>query len=309
MPDTTASAPVQLAVRGPFDLAASTRFLEGFAPADRPDAAAEPGVLRLAFPAEDGWVPVGAAVRQRDGAVTVELTGAVGDPEAVVAQVTRILSIDVDGSGFADVGRRDPVVAELQARYPGLRPVQFHSPYEAACWAIIGQRVRITQAAAVKARLAEQLGVSVIVAGPSLTCFPGPQQLRDQPIPGLPATKVERLLAVADAALEGRLAATRLRSLSTDDALAQLTQIPGIGPFSAQLVLARGAGHPDLFPTAERRLHEEMAHAYSLDQPTIDQLTAIADGWRPYRTWVGLLLRTRREDDTAEISRGGPRRG
>ncbi len=309
MPDTTASAPVQLAVRGPFELAASVRFLEGFAPADRPDAAAEPGLLRLGFPADDGWAPVGAAVRQRDGVTTVELTGALGDHhEAVAAQVARILSLDVDGSGFADVGRRDSVVAELQARYPGLRPVQFHSPYEAACWAIIGQRVRITQAAAVKARLAEQLGVSVIVAGESLTCFPGPQQLRDRAIPGLPTVKIERLRAVADAALEGRLAATRLRSVSTDEALAQLTQIPGIGPFSAQLVLARGAGHPDLFPTAERRLHEEMAHAYSLDQPTIDQLTALADGWRPHRTWVGLLLRTRREDDTAEISQGGARR-
>ncbi len=309
MLDSTMSGPLELAVRGPFDLAASTRFLEGFAPAHRPDAAAEPGLLRLAFPADDGWAPVGAAVRQRDGVTTVELTGALGDHhEAVAAQVARILSLDVDGSGFADVGRNDPVVAELQARYPGLRPVQFHSPYEAACWAIIGQRVRITQAAAVKARLAEQLGVSVIVAGQSLTCFPGPQQLRDRPIPGLPATKVERLRAVADAALEGRLAATRLRSVSIDEALAQLTQIPGIGPFSAQLVLARGAGHPDLFPTAERRLHEEMAHAYSLDQPTIDQLTALADGWRPYRTWVGLLLRTRREDDTAEISQGGARR-
>lgn len=107
MPDSTASAPVQLAVRGPFELAASVRFLEGFAPAHRPDAAAEPGLLRLAFPADDGWAPVGAAVRQRDGVTTVELTGALGDHhEAVAAQVARILSLDVDGSGFADVGRR-----------------------------------------------------------------------------------------------------------------------------------------------------------------------------------------------------------
>lgn len=308
MPDTTASAPVQLAVRGPFDLAASTRFLEGFAPAGRPDAAAEPGCSGSPSPPKTGGcrsVPLSASAtarsRSSDWSGRGPRSGGRPGHADLVHRRGRV--------GFADVGRRDPMVAELQARYPGLRPVQFHSPYEAACWAIIGQRVRITQAAAVKARLAEQLGVSVIVAGQSLTCFPGPQQLRDQPIPGLPATKVERLLAVADAALEGRLAATRLRSLSTDDALAQLTQIPGIGPFSAQLVLARGAGHPDLFPTAERRLHEEMAHAYSLDQPTIDQLTAIADGWRPYRTWVGLLLRTRREDDTAEISRGGPRRG
>ena len=304
MSDTTASPPVELAARGLFDLAASTRFLEGFAPANRPDAATEPGLLRLAFPAETGWAPVGAAVRQRNGSVTVELTGDGGDHPAAADQVARILSLDVDGSGFLDVGRRDPVVAGLQARYPGLRPVQFHSPYEAACWAIIGQRIRITQAAAIKTRLAEQLGLPVTVAGQQLTAFPAPQQLRDRPLSGLPTVKVEWLRAVADAALDGRLAATRLRSLGTDEALEELTQISGIGTFSAQLILARGAGHPDLFPTAERRLHDEMAHAYALDDPTLDRLTTIADSWRPYRTWVGLLLRTRREDDTNEISQG-----
>jgi DNA-3-methyladenine glycosylase II len=62
---------------------------------------------------------------------------------AIRDQVARILSLDLDGSGFAAVGRADPVVAGLQRRYPGLRPVSFWSPYEAAAWAIIGQRIRI----------------------------------------------------------------------------------------------------------------------------------------------------------------------
>lgn len=110
---------------------------------------------------------------------------------------------------------------------------------------------------------------------------------------------------MASAALEGHLAAAQLRSVDPEIALAQLTEIPGIGPFSAELILARGAGHPDVFPTAERRLHEEMTLAYGLTDPSIAQLAAIADGWRPYRTWVGLLLRTRREDDTHEIAGGG----
>jgi 3-methyladenine DNA glycosylase/8-oxoguanine DNA glycosylase len=69
-------------------------------------------------------------------------------------------------------------------------------------------------------------------------------------------------------------------------------------------VLARGAGHPDLFPEAERRLHEEMALAYGLDQPRIDQLAGIAANWQPYRTWAALLFRTRREDETSEITSG-----
>jgi DNA-3-methyladenine glycosylase II len=66
----------------------------------------------------------------------------------------------------------------------------------------------------------------------------------------------------------------------------------------------RGAAHPDLFPDHERRLHDEMARAYDLIDPSLEQLYAIADDWRPYRTWVALHLRTRREDDTHEIATG-----
>ena len=210
----------------------------------------------------------------------------------------------MDGRGFPELGRRDPVVGELRDRYPGLRPVSFHSPYEAACWAIIAQRIRITQAAAIKQRLAEQLGERVTIAGQQLAAFPAPQRLQGRVLPGLPAVKAERLHAIATATMAGKLDGARLRDLDTDQALEELTQLPGIGPFSAQLILARGAGHPDLFPTAERRLHEEIARAYRLTDPTLAELAAVADGWRPYRTWVGLLLRTRREDDTSEISRG-----
>lgn len=182
MPKSVDPATTELTARGPFDLAASIRFLEGFTPANQPVADGS-GLLRLAFPAEVGWAPVGAAVRQHGRAVSVELSGDVDDPAAVVDQVERILSLDVDGSGFLALGRRDPVVGDLQARYPGLRPVQFHSPYEAACWAIIGQRIRITQAAAIRSRIADECGHPVTVAGQRLPAFPGPEELQRCSLP------------------------------------------------------------------------------------------------------------------------------
>ena len=92
-------------------------------------------------------------------------------------QVERILALDVDGSGFPAVGERDPVVGELQQRYPGLRPVGFWSPYKAAAWAIIGQRIRIRQAAAIKARMAKELGEPVRFGGQVVHAFPSPQRL------------------------------------------------------------------------------------------------------------------------------------
>ena len=55
----------------------------------------------------------------------------------------------MDAAGFPAVADRDPVVGQLMGAYPGLRPVGFHSPCEAACWAAVGQRLRITQAAGV----------------------------------------------------------------------------------------------------------------------------------------------------------------
>ena len=297
-----------LPYQGPFDLTASTRFLEGFAPAARPDAAATAGELRLAFAAAPSWRPVGVLVAQPspNAEVRARVFGDPSDPsdvDAVLEQVRRILSLDVDGSGFEAVAARDPVVAELQRRYPGLRPISFHSPYEAACWTIISHRIRIVQAAGLKQQLAERFGTPVEVAGVRLPTFPAPSALPSR-VPLVSELKSDRLHAIAEAALAGRLDAATLRALPTDEAIARLRELPGIGPFSAELILLRGAGHPDAFPTAETRLHDEMAHAYGLTEPSKADLAAIAEAWRPYRTWVSLLLRTRREEETAEIATG-----
>jgi DNA-3-methyladenine glycosylase II len=213
-------------------------------------------------------------------------------PDRVRAQLARLLSLDVDGTGWPAVGARDPVVGDLQRRFAGLRPVGFWSPYEAAVWSVLSARVRMTQAAAVKARIAEAHGERVRVGDGELAAFPVPAALRALPaIAGVGERALGRLHAVAGAALEGRLDGARLRALDPDAALAELRTIPGIGPFAAELVLLRGAGHPDRFPRAERRVHAAMAAAYGTAADDLDALEAIAGGWRPYRTWAALHLR------------------
>ena len=102
------------------------------------------------------------------------------------------------------MGKRDLVMGRLQTRYPGLRPVCFFSPYEAAAWALISHRIRITQAARIKARLAEELGPVVEIHGRKEPAFPGPSRLRQlETFPGLFGHKVEYLHQLAQATLEG----------------------------------------------------------------------------------------------------------
>ena len=168
----TAAPAAGLTPRGPFSLAAAAAFAEGFpgtgaggtgaggTGAGGADSAGADVELRFSWAVDGDWRTVTATVAQRGGAVTAAFAGPPPPELAARARrdLERILSLDVDGTGFAAVGERDPVVARLQRRFPGLRPVLFYTPYEAAAWAVIGQRIRMNQAAVVKRRLARDLG-------------------------------------------------------------------------------------------------------------------------------------------------------
>ena len=204
----------------------------------------------------------------------------------------------------ATVGEHDPVVGKLQARYPGLRPVCFYSTYEAGAWILISHRIRITQAARLKARMARELGDIVDIHGEQVHAFPAPTRLLQlESFPGLFGRKIEYLHRLAEATIAGQLDAARLRSLPQEEALEALQQLPGIGIFSAEHILLRGAGEPDYLTLNEPRLPRAVALAYHLkSKPSSQELRAISESWRPYRTWVTFLLRHMLEDETHEIA-------
>jgi DNA-3-methyladenine glycosylase II len=286
----------ELGYTGSFSLAASIRFLEGFAPAGYESS--PPNHLDLALRAGPLWHPVAVRVKKRSGKVIGTFVGDVS-PEAVASNVARILSLDVDGREFPDVGQRDDVVAGLQGKYPGLRPVCFWTPYEAACWAVIGHRIRMTQAAVIKAKMAQQLGQAIALAGTTLFAFPSPQRLVElEGFPGLSGRKPEWLRGIAQASLDGKLDPGALRALPRSEAIDELKELGGIGDFSAELILLRGAGDPDWAPRHEPRLISAMKLAYDRAQLNDDEVVAITSGWAPYRTWVSLLLRVNLEDST-----------
>ena len=81
-----------------------------------------------------------------------------------------------------------------------------------------------------------------------------------------PGRKAEYLSAVASSALDGVLSGERLRSLDADEALRQVREILGIGPFAAELIIIRGANFPDVLPRNERRLEAEIAEQYGTDR-------------------------------------------
>jgi DNA-3-methyladenine glycosylase II len=281
--------------RGPFDLATARDFAGGFAAGIGSRAATEGSILMM-FPVE-GWAASAVVqVHQAgDGTIRGDVFGD-GDLETIERQAARSLSLDHDGTGWPEVGRRDPIVGRQQERFGLLRPVCFFSAYEAATSFVIGQRISMTQTRRVKERLAEQAGdtIEVELDGEHRTihAFPRPQQLLAlAEIPGVAAVKVERLHGLARAALDGRLATERLRGLPEDEALAELRALPGIGEWTASGVLTRGCGVADTLPLGDRISREAVRHFYGLAElPEDDAWLATAEPWRPYRMWATVLL-------------------
>lgn len=274
-----------------FSLAESQRFLLGF----RAIAGAGDGAtLDLAFALDGTWEPVGVHVSERGNSISIE---ARSNPEGASAaaighNVARILSLNIDGTGYAAVGQRDPIVGALQRERPGLRPVLFPTAWEAAVWSILSQRTRRTQAMAVKQRLSEARGNAVVTPnGATIHGFPGPAAIIGlNEIRGVTLQKLQWLRSLAEGALRGQLDCAELAALPQDEGMKAVRTLPGIGPFSAELTLARGAGNPDIFPLNEPLLHEKMTWLYG--DASMERHQQIAEAWRPYRSWVSLLIRT-----------------
>ena len=280
-------AVVEIPVRGRFDLAQSIGF--GFGQRD----AADGSVLRLAFCLDGYRTQVGAAVTQPSpDLLRCEVQG---DAELalVAAQVARVLSVDVDGTGYDELGRRDPLVGAAQSRRPGLRPPLFYSAYEALLWSVLSARRPQRQMAAVRTALARAHGRVFDVAGAEQAAVPLPADLLAiHEFPGVPDAKFPRLHGIARSALDGALDTATLRALDPSVAATELQRLDGIGPFYSELVTVRALGHTDVLPVNEPMVRSVVARALGEDEPLEPaRLAEVAEAWRPWRTWVAVAMR------------------
>jgi DNA-3-methyladenine glycosylase II len=272
--------------RGPFSLAEAANF--GFG--QRIDPTWD-GVMRLAFCVDGYRDQVGVEIRQNGLTVHGILHGE-ADAAVVKRQVARVLSLDFDGEAFLEIGRRDPIIGRLQAAAPGLRPPLFYSPYEAAAWSIISARRPARQMAEVRRQLSEAHGRVFELAGQRVAALPTPEQLLGVvSFAGLTADKVERLHGIARAAIAGTLDIKRIQAMGPEAAMEDLRSLKGIGPFYSGLIVMRGSGFADVAVT-EPKAMEFAAKLYGLPRsPTEDEFRAMANRWRPFRTWAIVLIR------------------
>jgi len=108
---------------------------------------------------------------------------------------------------------------------------------------------------------------------------------------GLSGAKVKTIKEIAKAVRNGSLDLFALRRESEEEATIRLTSVWGLGPWSAQMFLMFGVGHPDIFSVGDLALVRAMERIYGLskDVPRAS-LLALSEAWAPHRSFACLLL-------------------
>jgi AraC family transcriptional regulator of adaptative response / DNA-3-methyladenine glycosylase II len=170
--------------------------------------------------------------------------------------------------------------------WPGIRIVGTWDPFECAVRAIVGEQTDLAAGPAILARIAGSAGTRLPVPTAGLThAFPTARQISraDLSAVGLTSARAEAIAALAQAALSGSLD----WNASTEDVIAALRAVPGIGSWPAQYVALRALGEPDAFPSADVVLRQVVGRS-STPLPT-KALEARAEAWRPWRGYAAML--------------------
>ncbi|CDZ71161.1 HhH-GPD family protein [Neorhizobium galegae bv. orientalis] len=108
---------------------------------------------------------------------------------------------------------------------------------------------------------------------------------------GLSRAKAATLLHLSTAISEGHFDLASVCALETGDAIRQMTALPGIGPWTAEVYLMFCGGHADIFPAGDVALQAAVAHAFGLEaRPSAKSLAAAAGIWSPWRSVAARLF-------------------
>ncbi len=206
----------------------------------------------------------------------------------IAERARRIPGLDADPDEPVRHLAADPILGPLLDARPGLRVPGTWDPFETGVRAIIGQQVSVAAATTLTGRLVGRLGDPVPGLAPlGLTHrFPSPETVAGADLTGLGLTPA-RARAVGSFAAAVAGGAVRLdRSVGLDRLVTSITDLPGLGPWTAQYLALR-MGEPDAFPATDLGLERAFAR---LAPGSPEALAGAAERWRPWRALAATHL-------------------
>lgn len=278
----------------PFDFSKSLAFLSDFSPMKNEQQVKETSFTKAV---QIEGLPIAFEVSELGNVENPKLTFT-GYSEtkftdeiekSVVDRINFFLSLQDDLKEFYEIAKKDVCFKPAIEKFYGHKQVKFITPFEIACWAILAQRIPMAVAHKMKERVAEKLGGHIKVKGIDYQTFPECNRLKAiesaellEMIPN--KRKVEYIEAVTDAF--SQIDEHWLRSAPFDEVYEWLTDIKGIGDWSANFIMVRGLGRMEKLASIGPELAMDAGRIYAgKDEPMAeDQLREVAE---KYGNWKG----------------------
>jgi DNA-3-methyladenine glycosylase II len=207
------------------------------------------------------------------------------DPSGLDARRHKAATI-ADPKAREVLRKADPILARLIDARPDFRPRAWMAelpPLDAfgtLVFQVTGQQLSVTATRTILSRLQEHFGGRL--PSPAQLLAADPQVLRAS---GLSARKGATLRALAERFVNGRLSDKALARMTDDEVEAVLTEVPGIGPWTAHGFLIVALDRPDVLLSGDLALRHAVERAYGFDHlPTEEEMVQLAERWRPYRS-------------------------
>jgi DNA-3-methyladenine glycosylase II len=180
----------------------------------------------------------------------------------------------------------DPVLARVIDAHPDFRP---HAWIDALpqldafgmlIFQVTGQQLSVGATRAILSRLEQSFGGHL--PSPAELLAADPQVVRAS---GLSTRKGATLRALAERFVDGRLSDDALSRMTDEEIEAALTEVSGIGPWTAHGFLIFALDRPDVLLSGDLALRHAVQRLYGLDHlPTEAEMVEVAERWRPYRS-------------------------
>ncbi len=200
--------------------------------------------------------------------------------------------------------RVDPVIGRLVEQRPDFDPQAWLDElppmdlFGSLLFQVTGQQLSVAATRRTIGRVTSLFGGHM--PSPDQLSVADPNDLRTA---GLSWRKVNTLRDIAERFVDGRLDVERLRGMSDEEFIAELTAVPGVGPWTAQGALLVALRREDIVLPGDLALRKAIRHAYHLDQlPSQEEVLDIAEKWRPFRSLAtSYLFATAPESDKSGL--------
>lgn len=228
--------------------------------------------------------------------------------QAISSRVRQMFDLECHPSEIAAALKRDTFLRPALKKFPGLRVPGAWDPFELGVRVILGQQISVKGATTLAGRVARTYGRPLeYETAPGIThLYPRPEDLVEADLVKLGVVKArERAIHnFSRAVLEG---AVRLDgSMDFDEVVEAIVALPGLGPWTAQVIAMRALREPDAFPAADLGIIRALSSEG--ERVRMKEILQLSEKWRPWRAYAALYLWKMDQVSRRKVSSREPRR-